>query len=1071
MLNAIIKFCLSNRFLVLFISVGLLIFGAMSLGKLPIDVLPDLNRPRVTVFAEADGWAPEEIESLVTFPIERVMNGAPGVIAVRSQSAVGLSIINIEFDWGTDLYRNRQIVNEKLASVSVPKNVKTSLGPTTSLLGEIVWAWLTSPDGSVSPMKLRSLADWTVKQRLLTIPGVSNVLVMWGDSKQYQVLLKPEKLTAFGISVAEVWEAMKVANDNKVGGFMIEGNKESPIRILARTTLVEEIKKTVIKTVPISGPTGMNTAVSGGKTRIVTLEDIADVVFAPDPNKRWDASISGKPGVILRIIKQNDANTLALTKSIDDALAELRPNLPKWVLLSGDIFRQEWFISGWLTNVEEALRDSAIVVAIIITLFLANVRTTLITLISIPFSLLVAFIVFNILGLGINVMTLGWLTMAIWELVDDAIVDIENVFRRLRENALLPKEEQKSSLKVVFESSKEVRNSIVYATILVALVFVPLLLLPWVDGKLLAPIGTAYIVALLASLLVSLTLVPVLASFLLPKYITERAKKYKNSDEKLSPGYEADDTWFIRKIKDIAINPIKFSMRHSKIILIWALSSIILTGFLYIGAGKEWLPSFNEPTFTTMMFVPNGSSIEYTKAVVNEVTEKIQKIPGVKHFASTIGRSEADAHASGVNSAEFEILIDTEKAKKTDIEKGILAIYKQYEWKVLFSLGQPITHRMQELVSGVRAPIVLRLYGKDLDVLRLQATNILGAMQKVPWIVNAQIEQEERVPQISLDVDRNIATTYGINIGMANEALETGIMGMQAAEVLDGNERYPLIVKFDTDWKWDLRSLGNLLIPTSSDTPITLSQYAAIRRTDWQNRISHDGAQRRILITGFVSDRDVVSAVEELKTKVSTLWIPSGYFVSYEGDYQAQKQATRQLSIIAIFVVIWVIMVLFWHFRSLMLVSQILLSVVVAFLGGMLAVFITGNILSTAHFVGFISLIGIVSRNGIMLVSHYLHLMKVDKMVWSEELVIRGSLERVAPVMMTALTASLALLPLIVYGPAMGKELLFPLATVIFWGLVFSTAIELFLRPWLFYAFGKNGAEKALVKKDGAELE
>lgn len=512
-------------------------------------------------------------------------------------------------------------------------------------------------------------------------------------------------------------------------------------------------------------------------------------------------------------------------------------------------------------------------------------------------------------------------------------------------------------------------------------------------------------------------------------------------------------------------------MRYPKMMFIAALSSIILTTVLYVTSGKQGLPPFNEPTFTTMMFTPNGSSIEYTKAVVNEVTEKILKIPGVKHFASTIGRAEADAHASGVNSAEFEMLIDTEKAKKEDIERDILKVYKEYEGKVLFSLGQPITHRMQQLVSGARAPIVLRLYGKDLDILRLQATNILSVMQKVPGIVNAQVEQEERVPQISIDVDRNVATTYGINIGMANEALETGLMGMQAAEVLDGNERYPLVVKFDPDWKGDLRALGNLLVSTASDTPITLSQYAAIRRTDGQNRISHDGAQRRILITGFVQDRDVVSAVEELKTKVSTLGIPAGYFVSYEGDYQAQQEATKRLSLIAIFVLFSVIMVLFWHFRSLMLVGQVLLSVVVAFLGGMLAVLVTGNVLSTAHFVGFIALIGIVSRNGIMLVSHYLHLMRVDKMEWSPELVIRGSLERVVPVLMTALTASFALLPLIVSGPAMGKELLFPLATVIFGGLVFSTAIELFLRPGLFYAFGKAGAEKALAGKHGAELE
>lgn len=1065
MLNKLIKFCLKNRFLIVIVYVFLLLWWGFTLTKLPIDVLPDLNRPRVTIFAEKEGLSPEEIEELITFPIERWMNGSPWVLSINSVSSIWLWIINVEFDWGTDVYKNRQIITEKLQTINLPSWAKTNLWPTTSLLWEIIWGGIYSPSGKVSSMELRSIADWTIRQKLLTIPGVANVLVMWWEPKQYQILVKPEKLSAYWITIDEIFNAVKNSNQNVWGWFIIEGTKESPVRIIWKTNLSSEISKIVVKNIS----PWINSWMWGwnwGKIeniKSISVWDVANVVFAPDPYRRWDALISGKTGVILRIIKQPWVNTLQLTKDIDQAFEELKKNMPKDVVLTPDIFRQEWFINGWLKNVEEALRDSAIMVAIILSLFLMNIRTTFITLTAIPVSILITFIIFNFLWLWINVMTLGWLVVAIWELVDDAIVDVENVFRRLRENYLLPAEKRQKSIKVIYEASSEIRNSIIYATILVIVVFLPLLFLPWVDGRLLAPIGIAYILSLTASLIVSLTLVPVLCYYLLPNYIKKRAETIKTQEEKHLPLWvEIDDTKIIRWVKKVALIPIHISLKHPKKILSMSLLSIVITFILFFQAGKEWLPEFNEPTFTTMMFAPIGSSLDYTKSITSEVSQKLSKIKWVTWVAATIWRADADAHASWVNSSEFEIHFDPTIAKKSDIANNIQKIYDIYEWKVLFSLWQPITHRMQELISGTRAPIVLKLYGKDLDTLQSQAQVILREMKKVPWVVNAQVEQEIKIPQIEIYNDRDASLNYWINIWMQNEQLEMWFMGMQATEVLDWNERYPVVVKYDPSWKWDIESLWNTLVPTWYEKLIPLNQVAIIQKTKWQNKISHDKAQRRINITWFVQNRDVVSIVEDIKTNVDKIKMPDWYFISYEWDYKNQKESSRLLLIIGIVVIISVTLILFWHFRSIVLVWQIFLWVLSAFLWGMIAVLISGNVISTAHLVWFISLIWIVSRNGIMLISHYLHLMKVDKMEWSQELVIKGSLERVVPVMMTSLTASLALIPLLISGDATGKEFLNPLATVIFGWIIFSTLVELFIRPGIYYHFWKKASEKSL---------
>lgn len=1065
MFDKIIKFSLKNRFFVVALTIWVIMWWLYSMLKLPVDVLPDLNRPRVTVFAEVEWWAPEEVESLVTSPIERGLNWAPWVIAIRSVSSIWLWIINVEFDWWTDVYKNRQIVTEKLQSISLPKSTKTTIWPTTSLLWEIVWAWVTSPSWTVSPMELRSIADWTIRQKLLTIPWVANVLVMWWDPKQYQILIKPEKLSQYWLTMDEVYKAVQNANENRWWWFLIEGSKEAPIRIIARSTVIDELKKIVVKE---SAMDTTNTAMWSSK-KVISVADVADVVFAPDPNRRWDATIMGKPWVILRIIKQPDVNTLELTKKIDEAFVEMQKSMPNDVKITTEIFKQEWFIDAGLKNVEEALRDSFIMVAIIITLFLMNLRTTSITLISIPLSLLTTFVIFKLMGLGINVMTLWWLAVAIWELVDDSIVDVENIFRRLRENFLLPKEERRSILKTIFEASSEVRNSIVYATILVVIVFIPFLLMPWVDGRLLAPIWIAYITSLVASLFVSMTVVPVLCYYLLPKYLEKRAEKFKEKHDVQSTlpiWFEADDTSVIKKVKKLALIPINLSLRFPKFLLFLALWTIPLSIVLYLTSWKQWLPEFNEPTFTSMMFTPVWSSLEHTKDIVNAVTNELTKIKGVTNVVATVWRADADAHANWANSAEFEIHIDIEKRKKKDIQNDIQKVYDWYKNVAVFSLGQPITHRMQELVSWIRSPIALKLYWKDLDVLQSEAQKILQIMQTVPWVVNAQVEKEQKIPQIAIYMDRNNSLNYWVNVWMLSENLEMAFMGMQAFEIIDWNERYPLIVKFDPSWRWDMNTLGNTLIPTSYDKQVTLNQLSEIQRTKWQNTISHDGTQRRILIYWFVKDRDVVSIVEDIKSKIEKQWLPEWYFVSYEWDYKAQKESSQRLMIIGLVVLMAVCVVLYWHLRSWNFVWQVLLSVVTAFLGWMIAIKLTWNVVSTAHFIWFISLIWIVSRNGIMLISRYIDLMKHENMAWWKDLVIRWSLERVVPVMMTALTASLALVPLLLAWDATWKEILNPLATVIFGWLIFSTLIEMFIRPGIFYRFSEKSIQHSIDAKN-----
>ncbi len=1045
---------------VLFAIVGV---GIQSFVRLPVDVLPNLNRPTVTIFAEAEGLAPEEVESLVAFPIETAVNGSAGVLRVRSTSSIGLAIINVEFDWGTDVYRNRQIVQEKIQSVRLPQKARVTLGPVTSLMGEVVWAGLTSPDKSVNAMELRSIADWTIRPKLLTIPGVSNILVMGGEPKQYQVLVRPERLAAVNLSMQDVVEAVRNSNENRSGGFLVDGTTEYPIRILARTSRVEDLNKIVIG-YQGEGGRAMGSALSVGSSRPILLSDVADIIFAPDPNLRGTASIGGEPGVILRIIKQPDADTLTMTKRIDAVFEELTKTLPKGVVASTQLFRQEWFIHAGLQNVYEALRDGTIMVILILILFLANARTTAITLTAIPLSLLMTAIVFRIMGQSINVMTLGGVAVAIGELVDDAIVDVENVFRRLRENAHKQESEQRSTLRVVYEASSEVRNSIVYATMLVGIVFVPLLTLPGVEGRLIQPLGLAYLVSLVASLVVSLTITPVLCSYLLPIIAARRATVKEGIV--LPVGFAHDDGWFVTRLKRWCSVPIMWSIAASSKTLVVAMIVIVVsTGSLYWWAGKESIPPFNEGSLTSMMFTPTGTGLGATNALANTVDKALLGIAGVTTVSHSTGRADQDAHDNGANSSEFQIGFQaTRQRSKHHIEGEIQKYFDSLQGQAVFSLGQPITHRMQQLLSGVRAPIVVKLYGKDLDELRTQANRIQAVLSSIRGVKNAQVERELKVPQIGIWIDRDAAANHGVNTGMAMMDLETAFMGMPVAEVLEGNERYPIVVKFDPSWRGDRAALGQTLVNTKH-RPTPVSEIALVETMKGQNKISHEATQRVLTVSAFVQDRDVVSIVEELKRGVAALQLPAGYFVSYEGDYQSQQEATRRLALIGIGALMGVFLVLYVYFRETTFAVQVMLAIPAAFIGGMIAIWITGGVVSTASLIGFISLMGIVSRNGIMLISHYLHLMKEEGQPWGTELVLRGSLERVVPVTMTALTAALALTPLLLSADASGKELLHPLAVVVFGGLVTSTLLEVFIHPGAFYHFGKKAALRRLNAK------
>ena len=1035
MLDRIILFALKNRLFVVAAAVLLLIYGVMVIIKLPVDVFPDLNRPTVTVLSEAPGLAPEEVETLVSLPIETTLNGAPGVERVRSTSGIGLSVVTVEFAWGTDIYRDRQLVGEKLqlAAEHLPRGVVPAMGPISSIMGEIMLLGLESSTGQTSPMEMRTLADWVVRQRLLTIPGISQVIPIGGGVKQYQVQVNPQRLAALGVTLQEVEHAVGASNENTTGGYLDAQSQEYLIRNLGRLRDPSQLLSTVVATrngVP------------------VLLKEVGSVGIGT-LTKRGDGSVDGRPAVILSIQKQPGASTIDLTRKIEAALQELQPSLPKDVRMR-PLFNPANFIEAAIRNVEDAMRDGAILVLIVLFLFLLNFRTTAITLTAIPLSFVTAAVVFHLFGISINTMTLGGLAIAIGELVDDAIVNVENVFRRLRENRHAA--EPRPALEVVYRASSEVRNSIVYATILVVLVFMPLFALSGIEGRLFAPLGVAYIVSILASFVVSLTVSPALCLYLLPK-----AKVMA----------EERDSFVVRHLKQWDRRLLQFTLPHPGIVIGGAVVLVLAAAALVPLMGREFLPAFNEGTATINVVAAPGTSLSESNRIGTIAERQLLSVPEVTSTGRRTGRAELDEHAEGVHYSEIDIDFKRSTRSREVILGDIRARLAEIPG-VFVNIGQPISHRLDHLLSGVRAQIAVKLFGNDLDQLRAKAAEVQAAMATVPGVVDLQTEKQVLVPQVRIEGDRAALARYGLNVGDLNEALETALNGRVVSQVLEGQRTFDLIVRFDDRSRGSLDAIRNALIDTPSGAKVPLSAIAAIEESRGPNVIQHENVQRRIVVSANVSGRDLGRVVEEIQKKVGAqVTLPTGYFITYGGQFESQESATRLIGILSLFSLAAMFLVLFAHFRSVPIVLQILLNIPLALVGSVVAIFLTGGTFSVASLVGFITLTGIACRNTIMMISHYLHLMKEEGESFDMHMVVRGSLERLVPVLMTALTAGLALIPLVLSKGEPGKEILYPVATVILGGLISSTLLDTIVTPAVFFRFGRKSAEKYLAQDSG----
>ncbi len=1028
MFNRIIEFSIKNRVLVCAAALMLLVYGARVVTQMPVDVLPDLNRPVVTVMTEAHGLAPEEVEPLVTFPIETAMNGAAGVQRVRSASSAGLSIVWVEFDWDTDIFRARQVVNEKLQTAQgrLPTGTLPSLAPVSSIMGEVLLVSLSSKDGTTPPIEVRSLADWVVRPRLLGVPGVSQVVPIGGGAKQFQVLTNPARLQQYGVTLDQLTEAARQSNLNTSGGFLQTPQREAIIRITGRARSPQDIARTVV-------------AQKNGVP--VTIGQVAEVRFGAGP-RRGDASVSGAPAVILSVQKQPNANTLELTRALDKALGDIQAALPRDVTINRDLFRQATFIEAAVDNVKEALRDGTILVFVILLAFLLNLRATFISLVAIPLSFVIAMLVLDRFGISVNTMTLGGLAVAIGLVVDDSIVDVENVVRRLRENRAKPA--PLPPLQVVFEASAEVRNSIVFATVIIVLVFVPLLSLEGMEGRVFLPLGLAFITALTASLLVSLTLTPALCAFLLA-----RTAKKTSADH-------AEDTWLVRHLKRGDEPLVRWAIRHPTPVLAGAALLSLAALALLPRMGREFLPPFNEGSLSISAILPPGTGLTESNRIGTAIEKQLLSVPEVVHTGRRTGRAEMDEHAEGVGYSEIDVGL---RASRRSHGQAVAEIRRKVEAipGAVVAVGQPISHRLDHLSSGVRAALAVKVYGPDLDALRSRAQEVRNVMSQVPGVVDLQVEPQIEVPQVRIDIDRDQAARYGLTPGELAETLETALGGHVVGQVLQEQRTYDLVVWFDEAARGDTDVIGRTLVSTPSGARVPLGQLARVRKAAGPNTINRENVSRRIVVQANVQGRDLNSVVTDLQRRmgaVQAAW-PTGYFVEYGGQFESQQNAMSRILLLGAFTVVAIFLALYVALQSWRLALQVMVNLPLALVGGVLAVYLTGGVLSVASLVGFITLFGIATRNGIMMLSHYVHLMREEGEAFGEHMIVRGTLERLSPVLMTALAAALGLLPLALSVGEPGKELLQPIAVVILGGLLSSTLLDQLVTPALFFRFGR----------------
>ena len=1042
MLNAVIRFALRQRLLIMALALMISGYGAWQGIHAQVDVFPDLNRPRVVIMTEAHGLAPEEIETLVTFPIEASMNGASGVQVVRSSSAVGISVVYVEFDWGTDIYDDRQIVNERLQLIQdrMPEGVIPTLAPVSSIMGQILMLGIWSENTKTDAMELRTLADWVIRQRLLTIQGVSQVFAMGGERKQFQVLVDPDAMLQFGVTLNQVRHAVQESSRNATGGYLDQqGPNELLVRALGRVQSVEDIQKV---------------AVTIRDGRPVALGQIAQVVEGAQV-KRGDSAayqrddsekFLGGPAVVLTVNKQPGSDTRTVTDECLAAVRDLQPSLPKGMHIE-PMYMQKSFIDRAIDNVKQALRDGGILVVVILFLFLMNFRTTFITLTAIPLSILMTAIVFAFFDLSINTMTLGGLAVAIGELVDDAIVDVENIFRRLKTNRRRASPEH--PLLVVFRASVEVRNSIVFGAMIVILVFVPLFALTGMVGRLFAPLGIAYIVSILSSLVVSLTVTPVLCYWLLGNSkLTEHQK----------------DGVVLRGLKWVGDRVIRFSLRFPQLNLLMTAAAAGLAALFVVNLERDPLPPFNEGSMQLNVVLPPGTSLVQSDAINRRVENRIKKVQDVIRFVRRTGRAELDEHAEGVHMSEYILELDprsprTREQQLAEIRETVAEIPG-----IVTAVEQPIAHLISHMISGVKAQIGIKLYGDDLDELRRRAQQIHTVMQSINGVTDPLVEPQVIIPQLQIRLDRDKLLLYGLTPADVNEFIETSMNGQVVSDVLVGQRSFDLLIRLKEDYREDLLALRRLSIDTPDGARIPLEAVAEIYESGGPNTVNRENVRRRIILQANVSGRGVVDVVEEIQERMKPVIasLPAGYFVEYSGQFETQQQANRIIGGLFAVSMLGVFLVLFSMFRSINLSLQVMAALPMAFIGSVAALVITGQTLTIAATVGFISLAGIASRNGILLLNHYLHLVKYEGESWTKDMIVRAGLERLSPVLMTALTSGIGLVPLVLAAGEPGKEILYPVATVILGGLISSTLLDFFVHPALFWLFGIRAAERVV---------
>ena len=1024
MLDTIIKASLKNRLLVTIAAVALLVVGAITVTQIPVDVFPDLTAPSVVVLTEAHGMAPEEVETLVTFPIETAVNGATGVRRVRSSTAMGISIVWVEFDWGTDIFIARQIVNEKLQLVSgqLPKGVGSPLlAPISSIMGEIM---LVSVSGEQhSELDVRSVADWTIRKRLLAVPGVSQVIPIGGGKKQYQVLIDPDKLIAYDVTLEQVLLAAEKSNENSSGGVFMEKGQEYLIRGIGRIHSLDDIGNAVVVV----------------RNNVPTLiRDVASVKIDA-AIKIGDASVNAKPAVVISIQKQPGANTLDLTERIERTLDEIQKTLPDGMVINSHIFRQSDFIQVAIQNIQAALRDGAILVVIVLILFLGNARTTFISLTAMPLSLIFAVFVMKYFDITINTMTLGGMAIAVGAIVDDAIIDVENVFRRLKENAKLPDSQQRPSLDVIFDASREIRSSIVNATLIIIVVFLPLFFLSGVEGRLLRPLGIAYIASIGASLLVALTVTPALCAYLLPK------AKFMQKE---------GDSFIVETLKQNYSRTLDLVLARPTMVLTAAAIALVLAIAILPFLGRAFLPEFNEGSLTISVLTMPGTSLEESNKIGKLVEEILLSHPAIKSTARRTGRAELDEHAQGVNAAELDarfVLGDRSKEQMLDELRKMLSVVPGTN----ITLGQPLGHRIDHMLSGTRANIAVKIFGPDLYKLRTVAEQVRKQMESVEGVVDLAVEQQIDVPQIRIKANRSMMAKYGMNMADFAEAIDVAFNGEVVSQVLEGQQTFDLLVRFDEQNRGSIEKIKQARFDTPAGAKVPIGELATITSEKGPNTVSRENVQRKIVVQANVAGRDLRSVVGDIERSIATnVTMPEGFYVEYGGQFESEREATRIITLLSIAAILAIYLILYVEFRSFRTAALIMVNLPLALIGGIVAVLFSSGIVSVASLVGFITLFGIATRNGILMVSHYNHLMEEGKDL--TQAIRQGSMERLSPVLMTALCAGLALIPLAIAGHEPGNEIQSPMAIVILGGLVSSTALNMVVIPALFLKFGRE---------------